>query len=527
MIFLKNCTISRRISIATILAVAIGVSILVWRSATHIESEIASITENNYLAMTKLITKQASGAIRWNKNELVKQAYAQVAEAKNSTLANFAAFNSENKLIQKYNSTELPNTDLQSLFNKYRHQLKPDQTIIEKTDKHHLIIIPIYHVRSGKYLGATASAWSLHKSNLRVHQANIENISTGLVIIIAMSIVLYFMLKMFIITPLRNMIDLTKELANQEADLSKRLKVDSSDELNELAHWINIFLAKVQDLFGKVKQSSDQLNVSANSMATLANKNKTVVGDQQNDIIQVTSAMSQINSSVAEISQKASEASDASNQAFTLVDNSSDVIDQSITSVNALSDDIASTADVVENLAKDTDKIGGVLDVIRGIAEQTNLLALNAAIEAARAGEQGRGFAVVADEVRTLAGLTQKSTQEIQDMIEDLQSGSSNAVAAMQKSQAQALEAVNLSKDVNGFLQQVTQIITTINDMNSHIAENAEEQNNVTNTVNQNINNVNQLFEQIVNIAADNLNTGESLLKLSDLMAKSLNKFKS
>ena len=199
---------------------------------------------------------------------------------------------------------------------------------------------------------------------------------------------------------------------------------------------------------------------------------------------------------------------------------------QASNSIDELANEVESAASVIQQLASDSDSIGTVLDVIKGIAEQTNLLALNAAIEAARAGEQGRGFAVVADEVRTLAGRTQESTQEIEAMIDKLQSGAKNAVTAMEAGQEKASIGVAQTKQAGEALAAITRAVTTISDMNTHIASSAEEQSATTEEMNKNIININQLADQTANSAQQSTAASAELSKLATDLQNLVSQFK-
>ncbi|MDH5614007.1 MAG: methyl-accepting chemotaxis protein [Gammaproteobacteria bacterium] len=227
---------------------------------------------------------------------------------------------------------------------------------------------------------------------------------------------------------------------------------------------------------------------------------------------------------VQEIAKSAASAAEAAHEADVEADKGKIVVTEAMGAMSALSDRIDSTSSAVASLAADTDAIGSVLDVIRGIAEQTNLLALNAAIEAARAGEQGRGFAVVADEVRTLASRTQESTQEIQSMIERLQDGASNAVTAMGKGKEQTVKSEELVENAVESLAMIAASVAMINTMNAQIASAAEEQGAVAEDINRNIVNIsqvaNQASESVHAMSTSSEELGQMSLKLSQLISR-------
>jgi methyl-accepting chemotaxis protein len=203
-----------------------------------------------------------------------------------------------------------------------------------------------------------------------------------------------------------------------------------------------------------------------------------------------------MSNTVQEIARNAARAAESADQADKEALQSKQVVTQTKLAINELATEVEKATQVIHQLEAESDNIGTILDVIRDIADQTNLLALNAAIEAARAGEQGRGFAVVADEVRSLASRTQDSTQQIKTMIERLQTGANNAVAVMETGRAQAQRSVQQATQAEGSLEVITKAVGTINEMNMQIASAAEEQNSVSSEINRNIHNIGQVTEQ-------------------------------
>jgi methyl-accepting chemotaxis protein len=219
------------------------------------------------------------------------------------------------------------------------------------------------------------------------------------------------------------------------------------------------------------------------------------VEKQNTETDMVAAALNEMTASVQEVANHAHQAADSARQADEDASAGNKVVGETMESIRTLAGEVENAAEVIGQLEADSEAIGTVLDVIRGIAEQTNLLALNAAIEAARAGEQGRGFAVVADEVRTLASRTQQSTEEIQEMIERLQGGARNAVGVMSTSRERAQHSVEAAEQARQSLQGISQAITSINDMNTHIASAAEQQSASVSEINNNVENITHVCE--------------------------------
>ncbi len=277
------------------------------------------------------------------------------------------------------------------------------------------------------------------------------------------------------------------EKATREGDLNLRSDIRQKDEIGRMATDFDRFLAQLQDFVSGVVQASTELTVATRQMATLANQTRQAMDSQQGETDQVATAMHQMSATAQEVAANVSGSASAAQEADRETRAASRIFDSAVGSMRALVSEVENTSGIIGQLQGNANRIGTVLDVIRGIAEQTNLLALNAAIEAARAGEQGRGFAVVADEVRTLAQRTQESTEEIHAMIESLQSSSAQAVQAMEASRAKAEQSDSQASQAGESLQNITLAIGRINEMSSQIATAAEEQTNVAEEINRSL----------------------------------------
>ncbi|MBV0933019.1 methyl-accepting chemotaxis protein [Marinobacterium weihaiense] len=328
------------------------------------------------------------------------------------------------------------------------------------------------------------------------------------------------------IRPLQQTADVLKDIAQGEGDLTRRLPVETRDEVGEVASRFNEFVEKIQQLVTEVQTAVQSLSHSTDSMKQVVTRAHEDAHTQKGETSQAAAAIHEMAAAVQQVAGSAAQAAESARDADSESVNGQNVVEQTIESINRLADDVNRSAEVIASLDSDADQIGTVISVIREIAEQTNLLALNAAIEAARAGEQGRGFSVVADEVRTLATRTQQSTDEIQRMIEGLQSGARRAVTEMQSSQAQSQETIARADDARSSLQQITHSVSTITEMNTQIASAAEQQTAVADEISQSVQQIADIADKATQNAEELAGTASQMSDLEQHLNTLVSRFK-
>ncbi|MCE0555826.1 methyl-accepting chemotaxis protein [Motilimonas sp. E26] len=409
-----------------------------------------------------------------------------------------------------------------------------------------------YHARFNKYvkqeqaIGLNSNEGLLSKLRSTIHQTEdaldtveqqIKSIITESIdntknqamlifgIIILAIIAFSIALSRSILAPLTRLSDTMSDI-NHNKDLSKRANITGSDEIASVGQNFDEMLATFQDLIQDVNHAVDTLSSAAEELSLNASETRQGIANQLHETDMVATAVTEMGSTIDDIARNteaaAHRAGDTNNNAI----KGRQSVDQTIDKINNLANSLTLSSKAVEELEQESQTIGQVLEVIRGIAEQTNLLALNAAIEAARAGEQGRGFAVVADEVRSLAQRTQNSTQEISNIISSLQGKTSSIVDLIKNCHGQGQESTEQAELAGELLEQITRDVTNISETSTQIAAAIEEQSTVAAEVNRNIVNIRDIAETSNQAASHTSQASEEILNQANVLTQSVRRFK-
>jgi methyl-accepting chemotaxis protein len=352
------------------------------------------------------------------------------------------------------------------------------------------------------------------------------SIQTTIIMVVSLlsAIVIAFFTLKSITVPLRRVNEMLNFVA--AGDLSRNLAIQGKDEFAELSKNCNTVIESLRTLIESIVSRSGQLAAAAEETSAITAQSTVAIEEQRSQVEQAASATTEMSSTSQSVLSSANDALGEIKQADDEAERVKVISEKNKETIELLANEVESASQVINQLQQDSASIGGILDVIRGIAEQTNLLALNAAIEAARAGEQGRGFAVVADEVRTLASRTQESTQEIQKMIVALQSGAEKAVSVMETGKSQAADCVTQTELANTALDTITHAVHEAYDRSSQIATAAEEQSVVAHEISENLESIVAIAEETTSGAKQTADSSSEVARLSEELQQSVQEFK-
>ncbi|MDB1123390.1 methyl-accepting chemotaxis protein [Vibrio algarum] len=333
-----------------------------------------------------------------------------------------------------------------------------------------------------------------------------------------------FLLTTSITRPIKQVMAAANQLS--DGDLTVNLEQKGNDEIGQLLNSIQVTANNLRHMIITISDASLNLTSASHELSDITEKSSQSILRQETETDMVATAINEMTATVREVASNASQAESTAQEANQQATSGQSIVQQTIDTIHELAENVQSSSEKLHDVEVETNNIGGILDVIRGIADQTNLLALNAAIEAARAGEHGRGFAVVADEVRSLAQRSQESTQEIQTLIEQLQTGTKNAVSVMAISKKQADVSVKQASEAGSALLSITNSISVINDMNMQIATASEEQSSVAESINENIVNVREIANENSSTANQTQNSSGEIDQLATQLKQLVDKFK-
>lgn len=528
---------SAAITIGLVVLFGLASIVILYQQSTALDNVLSASKDIEAKAMERQSTA-ARARVRKNAEQLVnllKQTVpSPMAELEITTLQRYANVVHEDSQISYISFSNSEGKIFASQGNK--SQVNPDNLITAKVET------------EGVYLGNVELGYNFndfeqHLAGIQKENSKNQQLMTDakddalrtakisftviiLVVALCITAMIYFMFKFIVINRLQSLELRLKDIAEGEGDLTQRVSVLGEDAIDRVGIYFNGFLDAVHSTMKQVAAAVGQLNASSEKMASMTNENKRDILSQKEQVDHAATAITQMSASIRDVAQNASLAAESAQQADTEAKNGNNVVSDTVNAINTLSDVVDKATQVIHKVESDSVSIGAILDVIRGIAEQTNLLALNAAIEAARAGEQGRGFAVVADEVRTLAQRTQESTQEIQQMIEQLQQGTSSAVGVMEQGQEQVKASVEIAVKAGESLRVITASVSKIMDMNTQIAGAAEQQTVVSDEINNNIVSINMVSDKTAEVAQETLTSSEELSMVSSNLQRLVGKFK-
>ena len=488
-------SIGRKVSAAIALAVAVGCMGLVSLEALWMRQSLTGAFQQTSVSIGHLLATNIAGAVRWKKQEAAERGFLNFVQEGGSDVSNLTVWDLDGEPLTKYDSAALPILDLSRAVPDPKKQLAGGPIVIDHPN-HYVVAEPVLFGKDDAWVGAIAIAFS--KQQLK-HEGAKRIVNQAIVagaILVALVVCVVILLKVLVTTRLNEAVSAMVAIAGGQGNLNNRLDDHGTDEIAQLAGGFNRFVEKIKGVVDLVMSSSIALASEAGSMSEVTSRSKEQVTAQQSMLREVATEVADMSSTLSGVAASAASAAEAASEANENASEGREVVNQVLAAITNQANNVNQVSGVIEKLGEKSENIGAVLSVITGISEQTNLLALNAAIEAARAGEQGRGFAVVADEVRTLSQRIQQEAMEIRELIDQLQQGARDAVAVMHQGREETMKTVELAGRAGDALESITDSVATITETNSRIAEATESQNQRALSVNQHIGNMTAVAEE-------------------------------
>ena len=522
----QKLSIASKLIVSLVVVVVLGFSTLLLEQWFTLKGGLQTLENRNREAMTSLMAQNVSGAVRWKKSDVIEKAYQKLVSAPDSTVTNILATDKDGNVLSEFRHPESAMEKLKSELPTLISGLTKTESSSQDRGAHSLIVQKVFSGKDGNTVGYVVMVYTNRALDTFVLDRGLVAVLISLVAILMIVAATYFIVRTLFTRPMMQLNEIANDLANGEGDLTQRLDIKSHDELGELAGHINSFLQKLQSAVGTVVTSAGEVRETLGSASQSADENKNLLNQQSHELGQAAESIQAMSGRLGRMSESAQGLASATTDAKGEAEAADRVADEAVNAVSSLIAKMEESEAAIASLREQSESIGSVLGVIEGIAEQTNLLALNAAIEAARAGEQGRGFAVVADEVRTLASRTQESTEEIKGIIEGLQQGAQNAVHTMERSQEDVSESADQINIVKKSLAQIVSHMERITRTNAEVRDEIVEQSSVARGVSSNIDELNTLSASILDNGVSTARYCEKSSEVNDQLNQQVAFFK-